>query len=102
MPLVPRLIVISPSLRAPVPIALIILSPPPDTTAVPSLIPSIADTSLFTSPIIEGDWRIGGSLERRVGEIRETRSSHYSPVLISIRAVPEASPLSIITFPVRK
>ena len=27
--------------------------------------------------------------ERRVGEMRETRSSHHSPVLISIRAVPE-------------
>ena len=34
--------------------------------------------------------------------MRETRSSHHSPVLIFIRAVPEASPLSIITFPVRK
>ena len=100
VPLVPKLIVRLPSSTQPVPIAAIILSPPPVATRVSLLKPNRSAISSFTHPIIPG-LTIFGSLSISDGEIILHSSIFHVPSLIVIKPVPEASPFSITAMPVR-
>ena len=95
VPEVPMLIVSVPLFTAPVPIALIMLSPPPEETAAPFGIPSQSAAFFETNPE-------GSSLAIILGSFFKSDSSIASQIFFDHffsfelnKAVPEASPCSI-------
>ena len=97
VPELPRLIVRRPDTTFPVPIAAIILSPPPVDTGIPSGIPYSIETSRSVIPMNLSDFTKGGryfsSFES--GSIAFNRSDDHSRLEMFNIPVPDASPYSI-------
>ena len=94
VPEVPILIVKNPSLTVPVPIAPIILSPPPDDTGIPSGIPSNSAAFLLTVPAFLSEAIRGASKSYRFSSISEHSLLDHARFAGLKRAVPDASPAS--------
>ncbi len=101
MPEVPRLTVTMPGLVFPVPMAAIMLSLLPALTTTSSPNPSLWATSPLSFPVASSEGRRGGSFSMSPVSMASTTSSDQSLLLMSMSAVPEASPYSIEAAPVR-
>mmetsp|Transcript_37448 Transcript_37448/g.89018 ORF Transcript_37448/g.89018 Transcript_37448/m.89018 type:complete len:253 (-) Transcript_37448:508-1266(-) len=98
---VPRETTQTPSLTAPAPSALIMLSPPPGATSTPSGSPVAAAAAGSTAPIFSPGPTSGGSHLWRLGSMRAAASVSHRRLSTSSSAVPLASPHSAAAFPVR-
>ena len=101
MPLVPKLAVTTPGATLPVPIAPIMLSPPPALTTTSVVSPYFLASSGRSRPAGRCESASGGSQSARWGSIALIASRDHTRRRTSIRAVPEASPYSMKKFPVR-
>ena len=103
VPEVPRLTVTTPDDTLPVPMALIILSPPPIETGVPSGRANYFATDGSNLPISSFPVRTSGkqSSKSRLGSIADNIFSDHCRVRIFKKPVPEASPASMQRSPVR-
>ena len=97
VPELPRLMVALPGVTFPVPIAAIILSPPPVDTGVPSGIPYSIETSRFVTPMNSPTLANGGRyFSILISESTASKSlgDHFR-LRTSSMPVPDASPYSI-------
>jgi len=102
VPEVPRLTTTVPGCVAPEPIALIMLSPPPAETSVPSARPNRAEPAALTRPAGDPASSRLGTRSARAGSTASMADGSNARATGSNHPVPEASPASMEATPVRR
>ena len=100
VPLVPRLAVTTPGFVFPVPMAAIMLSPPPLLTTIFGESPQSAASKGRSVPARSSEDPSDGSISIRRGSMASQTFRHQVRARTSINAVPEASPNSMRSAPV--
>ncbi len=101
VPLVPKLAVMTPARVLPVPMAPIMLSPPPALTSTPGVrSSSLGRGGLQRAGGLVAALISGGSLPARSGSIASRTAPDHFRLRTSSNAVPLASPYSIVFSPV--